>query len=40
MLIKVYHLTSHINNWKNNFLLLGQGLTEGINDSNDATEKI
>ena len=39
MLIKVYHLISHINNRKNNFLLLGQGPTEGINDSNHATEK-
>ena len=32
--------SSHIDNLKNNFLVLCEGLTEGINDSVGAAEKI
>ena len=32
--------SSHIDNLKNNFLVLGEGLTEGINDGVGAAEKI
>ena len=38
MLIIVHHL-SHCNDGKNNFLVLGEGPTEGINDSAGATGK-
>ena len=31
--------SSHINNWKNNFLVLGGGPTYGINGSAGAEEK-
>ena len=29
----------HIDNWKNKFLVLGEGSTQGINDSTGATDK-
>ena len=31
--------SSHVDNLKNNFLVLGEGLTEGINDGVGAAEK-
>ena len=33
-------LSSHTDNWKNNFLLLGEWPTDGINDGNCAAENI
>ena len=32
--------SSHTDNWKNNFLALGEGPTQGINDSTISVEKI
>ena len=32
-------LSSHTVNWKNNFLVLGEGPTQDINDSTDSAEK-
>ena len=31
--------SSHTDNWKNNFLVLGEGPTQGINDSTGVAEK-
>ena len=31
--------SSHTAKWKNNFLVLGEGLTQGINDSTGTSEK-
>ena len=31
--------SSHANNWKNNFLVVGEGFTQGINDSTGVAEE-
>ena len=33
-------LSSHTDNWKNNFLVLGEGPTDGVNDSAVQLKKI
>ena len=39
ILLEILKLSSHTDNKENNFLVLGEGLTQGINDCTGAVEK-